>query len=205
MQWTDKTPTAGELSHKLSQDTTRYDALEVGYAITENDDVRVRECIERHNKIFDEDQYCIVLLLAEDPLIKGLMRRKWYGWLYLPSPRPNQTVFLYDKRKDRLIKRLWVLPNAIKMATLAESIIVQKEDKLMQAWSVAFYEKKFWEFIRYMHGIDMPSEHEFFLANREKLIEAGCKIPDSIGMEAFDFSKIEIKKVIDPLDTPLDQ
>lgn len=90
------------------------------------------------------------------------------------------------------------------MAELAGTdVIVHKKYETMQAWSVAFFKGTFWEFIRHMHNIDMPSEHEYFLANRQKLIDAGCNIPDSSFSETFDFDKIQVKQIIDPIDTTI--
>jgi len=191
--------TAGELSKKAFSDNTKYEAREVGLAITENDDDHAREAIENYKPIYDEEEFCVVLVNASDPLIKNLIRRKWYCWLYLPKPRPDQAVFLYNKHLDRITKRLWVLPNALRMSQLASdaSAVVEKEHELMRAWSVSFYQGTFWEFIRWQHKIDMLSEHEYFLKHRDELIKAGCKIPDATFTEPFDFDKISVKKIVD--------
>jgi hypothetical protein len=190
--------TAGELSAKAQKDNTDYNALELGHAITDDIIEELRECRLKHNSIFDEDEYCIVRVIADDCLINTLTRYKYYGWLYLPSPRPNQTVFLYNKPLDMFTKRLWSLPSAARMAQLASTnCIVPKAYEKMQAWSVAFYKGTFWEYIRHEHNIDMLSEHEFFLAHREELIKSGCQVPDSGYAEPFDFSKVSIEKIID--------
>lgn len=192
-----KRETAGELSKKALADTTKYDALEVGHAMTDDVMGEIRKCIEKHNPIFDEDEYCIVRIIASDPLISNAKRFKYYGWLYLPSPRPNQTVFLYNK-KTEMLRRLWVLPSDMVMAELAgTNVIVHKRYETMQAWSVAFFKGTFWEFIRHQHDIDMLSEKEFFSAHREELIQAGCKQPDALNTDPFDFSKIAIEKIVD--------
>lgn len=190
--------TAGQLSKEAAKDNTKYDAKEVGHAMADDIGEHLRQCIENHKHIIDENEFCVVMVIAEDPLIVNLKRRKFYCWPYLPSPRPNQAVFLYNKQQDKITKRLWVLPSAMVMAELTESIVVDKQYKTMQAWSMAFMKGTFWEYIRYEHEIDMLSEHEYFLANRDKLIEAGCKIPDSSAIEPFDFSKINVKQVINP-------
>jgi hypothetical protein len=190
--------TAGELSAKAASDNTKYDAIEVGHALADDIFVHLRESIEKHRNIFDENEFCVVMIIAKDPLICNLQRRKFYCWPYLPSPRPNQAVFLYNKGLDRITKRLWVLPSDMVMAELAGTqIVVDKKYQTMQAWSVAFFKGTFWEYIRHEHNINMPSEHEYFLSNRDKLIQAGCQIPDSGFTETFDFSKIHIDNVID--------
>ena len=189
--------TAGELSRKASSDTTKYDSREVGHALADDVGIHLRQAIENHKDIINETEFCVVMLICTDPLIKNLMRRKFYCWPYLPSPRPNQAVFLYNKQKDDITKRLWVLPSAMVMSELTEKIIVHKQYKTMQAWSVAFMKGTFWEYIRHEHKINMPSEKEYFLAHRDELINAGCKIPDSSFSDAFDFDKVSIEKIVD--------
>jgi hypothetical protein len=190
--------TAGELSQKAMSDTTNYNLLELGHAICEGIPKELIECIGIYKNIIDEEEFCIVRQKATDPLITPLLRYKYFGYPYLPKPRPDQNVFLYNKPKDSIVKRLWTLPSDARMAQLASTNSpVPKEYELMQAWSIAFFKGTFWEFIRYQHQIDMPSEHEYFLQHREELIKAGCKIPDSNFSEPFDFSKIAIEKIID--------
>jgi len=187
----------GELSRKAMSDTTKYDALEVGHAMSDDIEQHLYEAVKNYVSMIDEDEFCVVMVVAKDPLLKNLIRRKFYCWPYLPSPRPNQAVFLYSKSAGRIVKRLWVLPSDMVMAELSSLAIVDKRYKTMQAWSVAFFTGKFWEYIRYESGIDMPSEHEYLLQHREELIKAGCKVPDSSYSDPFDFDKINIKKVID--------
>lgn len=190
--------TAGDLAHKALSDTTKYNALEVGHAMADNIESQLYESIAKHKHIIDENEFCVVMVIAKDPLIKNLIRRKFYCWPYLPSPRPNQAVFLYNKLLERITKRLWILPSDQVMAELAgTNVIVHKRYATMQAWSVAFFKGTFWEYIRHEHGITMPSEHEYFLQHRKELIDAGCKIPESSVAETFDFSKIQIEKIID--------
>lgn len=156
------------------------------------------ESIQKHKNIIDENEFCVVMVIANDNLIKNCIRRKFYCWPYLPKPRPNQSVFLYNKGLDRITKRLWILPSAMVMAELAGTdVIVHSRYKTMQAWSVAFFKNEFWEYVRYDQQIDMLSEHEYFLKHREELIKAGCKIPDSSYSESFDFSKITVDKIVD--------
>ncbi len=195
---------AGELSRKAMADTTKYDALEVGHAMADDIEKHLYESVKNYHNMINENEFCVVMVVAKDPLLKNLVRRKFYCWPYLPSPRPNQAVFLYSKSAGRIIKRLWVLPSDMVMAELAQLAIVDKRYKTMQAWSVAFFEGKFWEYIRYESQINMPSEHEYFLQHREELIKAGCKIPDADYTQAFDFDKISIEKVIDTQEALID-
>lgn len=194
--------TAGQLAKKAAEDQTKYDALEVGHAMTDDIEIHLRQAIENYRPIIDEDEFCVVMIIAKDSMLPNLIRRKFYCWPYLPSPRPNQAVFLYNKPLDRITKRLWVLPSDLVMAELAgTSVLVHKRYQTMQAWSVAFFKGTFWEYIRFEHKINMPSEHEYFLANRDKLMQAGCK-PQEFGItEAFDFDKISIQQAENTCDT----
>ncbi len=189
---------------KASSDPTRYDSLEVGHALTDDILDQLWQCVDNHIRIINETEFCVVLVLADDPLIKGVMRRKFYAWPYLPSPRPRQSCFLYSKRTD-LLKRLWVLPDAYTMAMLSEMNFVSEQWQSMKAWSDAFFDLKFWEYIRQQCGIDMLSEHEYLNANREKLIQAGCKEVKPGLSEPFDFSKITAYKVINSEDSLVNQ
>lgn len=197
--------TAGALALKAASDSTIYDSLEVGHALTEDIACELMVCAHRHKEIFDEDQYCVGYVIAGDPLIKNVMRRKFFAFLYLPSPRPNQSVFLYDKRWDRFTKRLWTLPNAWTMACLSELNNVDPKFLDMKGWCDAFFNLSFWQTIRKQHGIDMLSESEYLNANREKFIKAGCKEIKSSAPEAFDFTKIKANKIVNSNESVLNK
>lgn len=189
--------TAGELSRKALCDNTKYDAREVGHAMSDDIEKHLYEAAENYHSMIDEPEYCVVMVIAKDPIIKNLIRRKFYCWPYLPSPRPNQAVFLYNKQLGKITKRLWVLPSDMVMAELASLSIVDKRYKTMQAWTVAFFEGKFWEYVRYESGINMPSEKEYLELHRAELIKAGCKELDSTFSDPFDFSKVAVEKIVD--------
>lgn len=138
---------AGELSRKAMADNTKYNALEVGHALADEIMPQLRICIENHKKIIDENEFCIVMIIAKDPLIHNLQRRKFYAWPYLPKPRPNQSVFLYNKGKDAITHRLWILPSDVVMAELHSLSTVDRRYRSMKAWSDAFY--KGWKFKKY--------------------------------------------------------
>jgi hypothetical protein len=202
---TKKRKTVGLVAYNASHDEAKYDSLEIGHALTEDIAKELMICAQRHRQIFDEEEYCVGYVLAGDPLIKNVMRRKFFAFLYLPSPRPNQAVFLYNKTLDQFTKRLWTLPNAWTMACLSELSIVDKQFQQMKSWCDAFYKRKFWETIRKQHDINMLSEIEYLNANREKLIQAGCKEPEAGTSDPFDFSKVSVNQVVNPQDALLCQ
>lgn len=192
---------AGQLSKKALSDNTKYDALEVGYGMCDDLEKQLYTAVQNYHEMIDEEEFCVVMVIAKDPLICNLIRRKFYCWPYLPKPRPNQAVFLYNKKAGKIIKRLWVLPSDMVMAELSSMQVVHSKYKTMQAWSIAFFQGTFWEYIRHESGIKMLSEHEYFLAHKQELINNGCKICDSRVIEPFDFSKIDVGNIIDTKDS----
>lgn len=186
-----KRKTAGELANKALKDTTKYDYREVAEAVTQDIEKELYESIRIYKDKIEQDEFCVVMVIASDPLIKNMKRRKFYCWPWLPSPRPNQAVFLYNKPYDLITKRLWVLPCDQVMSELATSdLIVCKEYQTMRDWSVAFFKGQFWEFIRYQHDIKMLSQEEHFELARKELLKTGIDISDLNRPQPFDFSKV---------------
>ena len=188
--------TAGELSLKAASDKTKYDPMEVAYAFADGLIEEVFNCAHRHKTIFDEPEYFVTLNIASDPLIKGIRRHKYAAFLYLPSPRPEQSCFLYNKHTDQL-KRLWSLPKAETMALLSEQTFVAKPWQKTKAWVDAFYRLQFWEYIRKEHNINHLSESEYIKLHKQELINAGAKDSPTRVPEPFDFSKIKIDHIVD--------
>lgn len=186
--------TAGQLAVKAASDKTSYSSMEVGHALCDDVLKQLWLCIDRHKPIINEEWFTVVMVTAGDPLIKNMMRRKFYAWPYLPSPRPHQAVFLYRRSTDD-VQYLWSLPDAATMAELATLVTVDKAWKRMKFWCDAFFSGHFHDHIRWQHGIVLESEREYLDAHRQKLIEAGCKPLTGSHAEAFDFSKIQAYKV----------
>jgi len=201
-----KRKTVGALAVQCANDSTKYDALEIGHAMVEDRSIEqgLLECVQKHNPIFDMNDYCVGYVIASDPLIQGVMRRKFFAMPYLPSPRPEQAVFLYNKELDRFTHFLWCLPAAYStnpdawtMERLYQTTNVPKEYLRMKAWSHAFYDLCFWPFIRHHNKIDMLSESEYLKVNGEEFRKAGEKDSPTADTEAFDFSKISIEHIED--------
>lgn len=191
-----KRKTAGENSLKAQNDKTKYDPLEIGTALTDEIITKVIECAEAHKPIFDEPEYFVCLFIAGDPLLKNVRRHKYAAFLHLPSPRPQQVCFLYNKITGKL-KRLWSLPNAAIMAWISETKVVAKRWKETKGWCDAFFKLKFWEHIRHQHGINHLSEVEYLKAHREEFLKAGAKENAPLKADPFDFSKIKINHIVD--------
>jgi hypothetical protein len=191
-----KGPTAGELALRASQDTTNYDPRDVGYVLCDDVAPELRKCIEAHRHIFDENEFCLVILLADDCLIKGVLRRKFFAWPYLPKPRPAQSVFYYRKDSDTYF-RLWTLPKAEKMAEIASGLILCEGDRIRYPWCKAFYDGTFHDVIRGQYHLHLPSESEYLDANREKLVKACSEYGLALGTESLDTADIALKKIVD--------
>jgi hypothetical protein len=171
--------------------------LEVAHAVCETTIEDLRECATIHNPIFDMDEYYIVLVLVKDSMDDKLTRRKFYGYPFMPKPRPDQSVWLYNKKSDKIV-RLWVLPNAATMAYISERSWVAPRYETMKQWSDAFFAKKFWEFIRQQQKRnDLLSEDEALALNFDELIQRGEDDIDSIRAKPLDSIKAEAEEFID--------
>lgn len=190
-----KRKTAGEMSLKAASDNTVYDPLEVAHALTDDICEQLRICAHTHSKIFDEDEFFLILVIASDPLIHGIRRHKYTAFPYMPQPRPQQTVFLFNKATQSC-KRLWALPNAKTMAIISEMPHVAPEWTNTKYWCDAFFAHTFFNSIRRQHNIHHLSEREYLDANRSELIKAGGNEFKGDTSDAFDFSKVAIQKVI---------
>ena len=185
--------TAGQIQNELvKKDRESYTAYDLGYAISDDLDEQVTECIQAHINTFDKPEFCVVMQLAKDPLLVTVVRRKFYAWPYLPSPNPSQSVWLY---KDGRVRFLWALPDALTMIRLTETTLFDPEYQRMKKWSEWYYGLDFWTNIRKQHNIEMLSEYEFNRANREK----GGKFIDNETLGDFTDSsylpEIRIKKL----------
>lgn len=197
-----KRQTAGELALKASLDETKYDPLEVGHALTDDTYKQLLECGQVHEDVFDEPEYFIVRLVATDCLISSVRRHKYYGWLWLPDPRPQQSCFLY-KKGSVVIKRLWSLPDPKVMAIISEMPIVSDQWKLTKFWCDAFFAHKFHETIRDQYKINHLSQAEFISAHSKEGIKPSSDDVSSSLSNAFDFSKFLAPEVINTEDTLL--
>lgn len=191
-----KRKTAGSMSLKAQADNSRYDPLEVAQGMCDDIVSQLFICAKNHEKIFNEEEYFVCLFVAADPLIYGLRRHKYAAFLYLPSPRPEQSCFLYNKKTEKL-KRLWSLPNAKVMAAISEPQIVGTAWKDTKRWCDAFFSGNFWHEIRKQYGIKHLSEHEYLNLNREELIKSCPNNVDAPLPESFDFGKVKIDHIID--------
>lgn len=190
-----KRKTAGELSLKAKADTTKYDPLEVAHALTDDVYEQLCICADRHEKIFAEDEFFLVIIVAGDPLIQNVRRHKYCALLFLPQPRPQQTVFLYNRHTQKF-KRLWSMPDAKTMAVIDEADYVAPQWQNTKRWVRSFYNGTFFEDIRKEYNITHLAELEYLDAHREEFAKAGLKEPPSGYSEPFDFSKIMTNQVI---------
>lgn len=181
--------TAGECSLKASQDTTRIDPLEVAHAYMDDIQEGLEECISEGIKHIDEDEFCIILIIAGDCMIHNLRRHKFAYYPFLPKPRPQQVVFHYRKSSG-VLKRLWSLPDAKVMATISSMEAVHPRWLRTKIWCDAFFNKNFHEVIREETGITLETEKEFLEANREELLQATAKNVDPSSTEPFYFSNV---------------
>jgi hypothetical protein len=187
----EKRKTAGELSLKAASDKTRYDPLEVAHGLTDDVYEQLCICAERHLPIIAEDEFFVVVIVAFDPLIQNVLRNKYCALIHLPQPRPQQTVFLYNRHTNKF-KRLWSMPNAMVMAVIDEMTHVAPEWQDTKRWVRSFYRHTFFEDIRHEHGIKHLSEKEFLDLHHDKLVKAAGNDGSPCLSDPFDFTKISV-------------
>lgn len=197
--------TAGETQNDLlKKELGSHTQFDLGYASCDDFWKELYLCLDNHQKllesdpevkkIFPDNEYCIIVQYATDPLLKAVIRRKFVPWPHLPDPRPQQSVFHYNQTNEKL-KLLWSLPGPMAMAELSESAVVSSEYVRMKAWCDWWYEGTFWHNIRSQHNLSMLSEHELMRKNRK----LGSKLVDDtelgLGTDAFYLPEVRIKKL----------
>lgn len=197
---TEQTKTAGEIHNDLrKKGLEKCSHLDLGYAFSDETYKGVIECIGRHYDVFGSHikQFCVSCILCYgEGSLKYLIRRKFYGFPFLPTPCPNQAVWMVDKEKEE-VTFLWTLPTPEKMAMLSEEFSFLANEARMKKWCDWFYKGAFtfWENIRTQHSISMLSEMEFNRRNRE--MGAKCVNDDVLGTPADSLylPEVRIKKL----------
>lgn len=102
--------TIGEKSLKLSQ--KKHDPVRVVDEAAEalkDYASDIKTCINRYNSLWICDFY-VVVILKKEPLLQNVMVDKFFGRMSCPTPDYDQTVYFYDKMKEKLTF-LWQIPS----------------------------------------------------------------------------------------------
>lgn len=180
--------TAGEKANKALKDDTKYDGWDLASEWSKSILPEVWKCVDIHKPICPDKEFCVVMVYADDCLIKNCIRRKFYAWPWMPKPRPRQTVWLYRRDADD-IQGLWCLPNAETMAHLATDTDIPKDYKNLAFWCRAYFNGNFAQEIRRAFNIKLQTEEEH---NKPFLTDLVKSDPYNLigeGPDAFDFSK----------------
>jgi len=192
-----KGETAGELASQASRDSEKYDVRELSFEWTKSITEEVWKCVDNHKGICEDDEFCVVMVYADDSILANVKRRKFYGYPHLPKPRPRQSCWLYRKDSDD-IEFLWALPEAGTMATLGTILTFDKRYAKMATWCRAFFDGTFHELIRQQTGITTLSEDEFLHAHAEETVKPVGDDRSTALADTFDFFKPFKSQVIDP-------
>lgn len=186
--------TLGEKYNKVKLDNTKYDPLDMALGMLEKVPQELLVCAHRHKNNFDEDEYFVGYVISDDPILKGIRRKKFHAMLFMPTPVPEQAIWLYNKVTDEF-KFLWCLPKPWAMANYSTLKRVDVKKRRMKAWCEAYFNGTFWETIRAMHKIDHLSEYEYRLKHRDKITDFVLDNRNSCLTEPFDFSKVGFGEV----------
>lgn len=188
--------TLGEKYNKVKLDNTKYDPLDMALGMLEKVPQELLVCAHRHKEIFGEDEYFVGYVISDDPILKGIRRKKFHAMLFMPSPVPEQAFWLYNKVLDTF-KFMWCLPKPWAMANYASLTRVDKKKRRMKEWCDAYFKGTFWETIRSMHKIDHLSEEEYRLKHADKITDFKLDERNACLSEPFDFSKVGFGDVYD--------
>lgn len=188
--------TLGEKYNKVKLDNTRYDPVDMALGMLEKVPEEIIKCAHAHKEKIGEDEYFVGYVLSDDPILKGIRRKKYHALMFMPTPVPEQAIWLYNKVLDKYTF-LWCLGKPWSMANYATLTYVDKEKTRLKIWCDAYFKGTFWETIRSMHGIDHLSEEEFRLKHRDKIANFIPKNGNACLTEPFDFSKVGFGDVYD--------
>lgn len=196
---------ASDLEAKIRQDSTVYKSMEVAHAVCEGIPEQLEECANRHHNIIDEPEFFIVMQLGKDNVLQTVIRRKFFAWAFLPSPRPEQTVWVY-KKATGVIEMVWCLPDAETMAYLSTLKFVDKAYARMKRWVDYFYNGDFPARIRHEYDRrDWLTEREYLDAHSAELSKS---LPDNghtLGSDAPDSVDGNVDKVPDAINAIIQQ
>lgn len=192
---------AGQLNAELRKETCPYEAGEVVQEMTKDIPEQLYQCARNHREVIDEPEYCVIMLLRKEPHLENIIRHLYFAWPYMPKPRPDQSVFIYNKAKDSL-DLLWTLPPAHALAMLSEMQVVDQGYFNMKKWCDLYWDelkgKRVWaEEIRKWTGCKLETEDEFLKAHSEELAKLSLNFPDSGGSDSLNFTVVDGQKVSD--------
>lgn len=197
--------TAGEAEKKIREDRTVYKAMEVAEAACHDIMQQVEICADTHHHIIDEPEFFVVMLLGDDSVLKTVTRRKFYAYPFLPSPRPNQSVWAYYK-KSKSLQFLWALPEPMTMAALSTMTAVDPAYRNMKMWSDWFYSGRFSHYVReFFHKQHWVTEKQYLRAHSAKFIEAMKNRDSRLGADTTNSLDVDVQKLIDARKTGSDQ
>lgn len=148
----------------------------------------VWKCIDAHKNVIVDKEFFVVMVYADDSLIKNCIRRKFYAWPWMPKPRQRQTVWLYRRDSDTL-QGLWCLPNAIIMARMATENDVAKKYNRTKNWCLSYFRGTFPKDIRKEYNINFLTESEYNSRFSPDPLQSSDYDPLTLGANAFDFEK----------------
>ena len=188
--------TLGEKYNRVKLDNTKYDPVDMAFAMVDKVPQELVTCADRHKNIFGEEDYFVGYVISDDPFLKGIRRKKYHAMLFMPTPVPEQAFWLYNKVLDTW-HFMWCLPKPWAMANYASLTHVDKKKRRMKAWCDAYFNGTFWETIREMHGIEHLSQEEYRLKHRNEIPDFVVDNRNACLSEPFDFSKVSFGDVYD--------
>lgn len=103
-----KTTVGHEAAKLLQKEAPSQDPIELEREMHRDYEKHVIECIERGKKEFAANFY-VVVITKRERLLENVIRNYFTCRLSCPTPDWDQTVYLYERSRERVIL-LWTIP-----------------------------------------------------------------------------------------------
>lgn len=153
-----RSKTAAEISNEMMAKARPQDAPALQDFAKEVNKGYLQKCMDvvQENKHLDKP-YFITVLLRKDPMFHNMIQRFFFARETLPTPTPDQTVWMYDP-KDENLQLIWMLPREPAIKKLAAmGKYAPKRHRPKVFWSQKYLQKKLHsEYYRRIYGQDEP-------------------------------------------------
>lgn len=160
--------TTAQINNENLKDTTNYDAMEIAEQGVNTLEKQLQIAIDRGRQQFSENVFSVIMLFKQDPRQTTVLKRVFTASPFMPKPRPDQAVWVYNRITDKLTF-MWSLPNAHITSCLSVMLAPPKYWQRTATWCRAFFEGRLVDLIRKETGITLETEREFLRSHREEL------------------------------------
>lgn len=152
-----KRDTVGKISSDLLQKQPEStDPIELQRAMQEDYIDHLKQCIETHKKIFQDDFY-VVVITKNEKLMPNVFRNYFSARLSCPTSEYDQSVFKYFAKTEH-VEYLWTVPSKDTCIHLKENAhLVVKEEQQLLTFVMQFLDGTLDNVAKHMNGESLNS------------------------------------------------